>query len=131
MATTLNEYVRDNPCKGFSPRPVYFRDGDFVTYFVDDQRAYAVRVDELLTVYRACGTNKLVGCKIKGVRRLLKEGGAFGVIVADGAVTLGMLFSTAHWLSERREAAHDSYRELISLAGRESLDRSELPFCAA
>ena len=71
--TTLSEYVRSHPPKGFTSRPIYFLDGEFATFYVSNRRAYAERVDELLTVYRDVETHELTGCKIKGVRSVYEK----------------------------------------------------------
>lgn len=47
----------------------------------------------MVTVYLANGTDELVGCKVKGVRHILKAAGAFGVSVGGGdGIRLGFFF---------------------------------------
>jgi hypothetical protein len=92
MAENLNEYLKEHGCQGFNPVPHYFADGDFVAYYFSNEPSYAQRVDDLLTVYRAFDTHKMVGCKIKGVRQILKTAGAFNVAITDGQVRLALFF---------------------------------------
>lgn len=93
MATTLRDYLRANEPGGFRAVPHYFPSGDFLTYFVSDERCYAKRLDGVVTVYLAHGTDRLVGCKVKGVRHVLKTAGTFGVGVHGGdGLTLGIFF---------------------------------------
>jgi hypothetical protein len=73
MAMTLMEYLEGKECREFIPRPHYFQDGDYVTYFATDELAFEERIDQLLTIYRCMETNALIGCKIKGVRRILES----------------------------------------------------------
>ena len=68
----LKQYVQANKAKGFRPRPYISTEGDFVAFFMRDEDHYAKRVDKLLTVYLSMKTGKLVGCKFKGVRRILE-----------------------------------------------------------
>ena len=53
--------------------------------------SYAERVDELLTVYLSVEEHALVGCKIKGARRLLKTLGDFGVCIDSKNVSVNSL----------------------------------------
>ena len=104
MAPTLMEYLAGKKCEVFIASPHYFQDGDFVTYFYRDDLAYEERIDELLTVYRSIDTQEMVGCKIKGVRRILQELGNFGVFIDDGQMLLGMLFMAAAMVNpEKRQ----------------------------
>src|SRR5437868_4269436 len=104
----LSEYTKGKKCGDFRPRPHFFRDGDYVTYFFREDRAYEQRIDELLTVYRSVKTDELVGCKVKGVRRILSTLGNFGIKVEDGNVTMSMLFIGAALVSP---ASRERYEE--------------------
>src|SRR5437764_1273068 len=84
MAEDLKHYLQEHSCQGFRPIPHYFAAGDFVTYYFRNERCYAQRVDELLTVYLGQGTNELVGCKIIGVKHILETASTFGVTVHEG-----------------------------------------------
>ena len=95
MATTLAQYLEENRCDGFTSHPHYSASGDCVSYFVKDDRCFAERVDELVTVYHSMDTNELVGCKIKGVQRLLRTLGDFGVSVEEEEIELGLFFMAA------------------------------------
>jgi hypothetical protein len=92
MAETLIDYLKDKEPRGFEARPIYSADGDFITLYLKDEDSYAERVDELLTVYLSVENRSLVGCKIKGVRRLLKTLGDFGVSIDGEDVSVNLLF---------------------------------------
>ena len=79
MEQDLDEYLKTHKAKGFKAVPHYFGQGDFVTYYFRDDPCYAERVDDLLTVFLTFDTKELVGCKIKGVRHILRTAGNFGV----------------------------------------------------
>jgi hypothetical protein len=108
MAQNLNDYLAENRCEAFHPIPHYFPTGDYLTYYFRDLPCHAKRVDDLLTVYLAFDTNELVGVKIKGVKALLQELGAFGVridradVSLDVFVTLGR--ATAKDEAQRRRS---------------------------
>jgi len=121
----LSEYLAGNPPRGFRPGPHYFPTGDYVTLFIKDERGHAERVDDLLTVYLSLATGELVGCKIKGVKRLLAELGAFGLTVDLKDVPLALFFvlgkATAKDPAQRRR-----YEEAASLVQDVAIGRGEL-----
>jgi len=89
----ITEYIKQNPTKEFRAAPVYFPTGDFLIYLLRDGPCVAKRLDDVVTLYLSRDTRELVGCKVKGVRHILKKAGAFGVGVNDGdGVRLGLFF---------------------------------------
>lgn len=92
MAETLIDYLKGKESLGFESKPVYSRVGDFLTLFLRDEAYYAERVDDILTVYHSVAADELIGCKIKGVQRLLGTLGKFGVSVEDADIELTFLF---------------------------------------
>jgi hypothetical protein len=127
----LVEYIEKNPADGFSPVPHYFPDGDFVSFYFLEDECYAERVDELLTAYYSIDSGALVGCKIKGVRRLLQTLGNFGVLVQDGPITLGFLFLAAGCRVAEDDPARKVYQEIVNRAKFAALDRKEIHQVAA
>jgi hypothetical protein len=121
---TLAEYLAEKPnCKGFNARPHYFQDGDFVSYYFREDPAFEERIDELLTIYFSMDTGEMVGCKIKGVRRILQELGNFSVTIEGGNVTLGLLFVGAALVNPSQKG---QYEKLGSEHGKVPLDPEEL-----
>jgi hypothetical protein len=95
MAATLKEYLRENPPGEFRSVPHYFPSGDYLTYFLTNERCHAKRLDGVVTVYLGSESGRLVGCKVKGVRHILKTAGAFGVgLDGGGGIRLGLFFFT-------------------------------------
>jgi hypothetical protein len=122
MADNLTEYLAGREAKGFRRVPHYFRDGDHVTFYVRDDLAFAERVDDLLTVYISEESKELVGCKIKGVRRILETLGHFCVMVEDESVRLGLLFLAGAYVTKSDD---ERYRQLSQLAADARLNTSE------
>lgn len=126
MAPTLTEYLRANQPGEFRPVPRYFPTGDHLTYYVSDERCYAKRLDHVVTVYLADGTDRLVGCKVKGVRHILKTAGDFGVGVDGDDIRLGFFFFAGAAPDRAgREPVMKWYEALRELAGV-TVDRREL-----
>lgn len=92
MNATVIEQWANLPRAAFESRPHFYADEDFLTYFINENRCFARRVNELVTIYADCHTGELVGCKVKGVRRILSNIQGFHVKVSDGSTTLGLLF---------------------------------------
>ena len=115
MEQTLNEYLESHTPQGFKPVPHYFPVGDYVTYYFRNERCYEERVDDLLTVYLSMATNKLVGCKIKGVKHILETAGEFSVMLPP---KLGFFFFVGQFGSKDEEV-RKRYREMAEHGDRE------------
>jgi hypothetical protein len=124
MAEDLMTYLSGTDAKGFEPHPYYSSDGDFLTFYFRDADHFAERVDELLTVYLSMDTSELVGCKIKGVRRILETLGRFGVNVSDGNLRLSFLFLPGAF--SREDERRQRYEEIGALTQGIMLNPSEL-----
>jgi hypothetical protein len=92
MAEDLMTYLQGKEASGFTTQPYYSPDGDFLTVFFLDEPYFARRVDDVLTVYLSMSDEKLVGCKIKGVARILETLGRFGVSLEGEELKLSVLF---------------------------------------
>jgi len=130
---TLTDYLNQHAAEGFQPVPHYFKDGDFINFFLTDERCYAERVDNLLTVFLSDETGQLVGCKLKGIRLLLdklEESGTLCLItIDDGDVRLDWLFISVAALSGA--PARVFYCKLRDLAKDAKIARQELAQAAA
>lgn len=125
MAQNLDEYLATHQPKGFRPVPHYSSQGDFVTYYFRNDPCYAERVDDLLTVFVTFDTKELVGCKIKGVKHILRTAGNFGVSLDSGDVRLGMFFFVGAALA-KDEAQRSRYEQIGEKAKEVTVDRKEL-----
>lgn len=130
MQTTLEQFMAKSPQPSFEAKPQYFADGDYVSYFVDDELYYAQRLDEHVTVYVSEKTGQMIGCKIKSVSHLLKNLGDFSVSITDHdhEISLGLLFLTAATLADLSK--RERYMEIARKLGKAPLDRSTLPQAA-
>jgi hypothetical protein len=115
MVERLRDYLQGRSCRAFKSVPHYFASGDFLTYFIRDERPVARREDDLLTVYRSRQTQEIIGFKIKGVRQILEKAGRFGICVDDGEVKLGMFFFYLS-RSAKNEPMIKTYDELGAIA---------------
>lgn len=129
MAENLMDYLKGKEPKGFESRPVYSRDGDTLSYYFRNDEAYSERVDDLLTVYKSIATDELVGCKVKGITRLLDRLKSFGLVVEPEGedVRLNLLFFSAAF--ERPATVHRYYEELGRFTKDVSVDSEELQAC--
>ncbi|MBY0231123.1 MAG: hypothetical protein K2W96_17700 [Gemmataceae bacterium] len=97
---TLAEFVKANPYKGFSPKPLHSVEGDFVSFFTEDADALARRIDDVLTVYES--GKRLVGVKVKQVARLIALLGDLGF--EGGDLTVGSLFVAGGYLHAEKDS---------------------------
>jgi hypothetical protein len=106
MATELMEYLKGRKPRGFHSRPYYSQEGDFLTYFFENQDHYAERLDDILTVYRSMDERRFVGFKLKGVVHLLKTLGdfKFDVFDRDGILLLSMLLIAGTMMTSEHSA---------------------------
>lgn len=100
MASGLNdhlEYVRkiSEGLPEFSVKPYYEPDCDSLILYVRNEPSYARRLNSLLTLFLSAEDHSLVGCEVKGVQRLLRLAGEFGVLVRDKKIRLGILLAFA------------------------------------
>lgn len=123
MAESLTDYLKGKEVIGFESRPVYSRDGDFITLFLQDDDYYAERVDELLTVYLATRNGELMGCKIKGIQLLLETLSKFGLSVEDGEMELNFLFVAGAIISP---SGKDRYQSLGKRTSKLKVPHREL-----
>lgn len=125
MAQDLDDYLQTHEPQGFRPVPHYFAQGDFVSYYFRNDPCYAERVDDLLTVFLTFDTKELVGCKVKGVKQILRTAGDFGVSLDDGDVRMGMFFFIGAALA-KDEAQRLRYDQIGQKANEAMVDRTEL-----
>jgi len=79
--------------EAFTPRPRYSSTGDCLFFYFREDKSWADRVDELLTVYRAFESREVVGFKLKNVALLKKHLGTFLVEFETKEVSIYLLFT--------------------------------------
>lgn len=112
---SLVERLKTDAHRGFNSRPRYYEHGDFVTYFISPKRCKAKRINSLITIYVDVENAELVGCKVKGIGRLMSTLKAACVIATDGKVVMGMLFLSAAALEDEHK---EQVLELASKFGQ-------------
>jgi hypothetical protein len=125
MGEILMDFLKNKQPHGFEPRPIYSADGDFISFYLRDEDCYAERVDERLTIYHSVENDALVGCKIKGIRRLLKTLGDFGVSIQDEEISVNWLFLAGAALASSRQHV-DRYQQLGRQAGNFRIPKKTL-----
>jgi hypothetical protein len=82
--------------KDFQPvgKPYYIERGDFIAVHFSGEQYYSERIDDILTIYRSSESNKLVGCKLKGVSLIARN--VMNIYqIKDGPVELRLLLVSA------------------------------------
>jgi|GEM_PF-2550664 len=130
MAEELIQSLAHQVVEQFKPTLQYSEDGDFITYFFRDVECFGERVDKLLTVYMSLDGKDLVGCKVKGVARILGELGSFGVHLNDANAKLSLLFLGGIAVASPGATDMAYYRKLAEWTREVSLGE-ELIRCAA
>lgn len=127
MVEQLNDYLDQHPCKGFDPKPFYSKAGDFVSFTFRNERAFEKRIDNLLTVYLSVENKELVGCKIKGVRKLLAQFRSFHLTLQDSTLRLGLFFAIGQQITQEPE--HRAFYDvLLDRFSHEEIDSSVMQF---
>lgn len=97
MAAGLNEYFDSlrSEVGEFTPRPYYEPEGDSLIFYARNEQSYAKRINSLLTLFLSSQDNSPIGCEVKGVQRMLRIAGDFGVLVHDRKLKLGFFLAFA------------------------------------
>ncbi len=127
MANELIEYLRGRKPQRFRSRPFYSKEGDFLTFFFQDEDHYAERVDKILTVYYAMESDEIVGFKLKGVLHLLQTLGDLSLEVVDdnGNLKLSMLL-IAGTMKTKEHSALPVYQEFARKTKNVPIRKKEL-----
>jgi len=108
----------------FTPRPRYSSAGDCLFFYFREDKSWADRVDELLTVYRAFDSKQVVGFKLKNVELLKERLGPFLIQFETREVSIHLLFThMLRWKLKGAEVPHTTvaltrkYAEAIEAVG--------------
>lgn len=115
MATTapLTELLEEVvSCGQFSPCAHYDADADALTFYLSNEPDHGQRLNSRVTIYLSDESQELVGCRIKGVRRVLEDLGWFDVSIKHGRVKLSMLFVALHGTFSDDDGSRRIYRRL-------------------
>lgn len=98
MSTLSNEdYARkvDEICQDSKPElPVVYHDpdGDCIEVLIETVRYYAERVDDLVTVYYSEENEEIIGCLLKGIKRIFDSDPKTQIILHAGRMRLSDFF---------------------------------------
>ena len=82
----------NQPTAEFVPCAQYGAEEDTLMFYFSDQPDYARRLNSRVAVYLSMQTDDLVGCQIKGVRRVLQDIGTFDCTIHHGRIQLKFVF---------------------------------------
>lgn len=68
----LEKRMSERKKNSFKPKLNYFSHGDYATFYLKDELAYAEQIDSNLMVYRSVKTKEVIGFKISGCRLIGK-----------------------------------------------------------
>lgn len=134
MAAGLKEfasYLKEmRPTGEFIARPFYEPKTDSLIYYARDARSYGKRLNELITLFLSTTDNSLVGCELKGVKRLMKRVDGVIVFVHDHKIKLSLLMGIALAPEPDDEELVDRYRdELLESTEPVEVDAHDLEMC--
>lgn len=109
----------------FTARPYYEPDSDSLIFYARDEQSYAKRINNLLTLYLASDDDSLVGCEIKSVKRMLRIGGDFGLLVHDEKIKLGCFLAFA-LVAPPDDPNLEQYEQAVRQFENIELDRAAL-----
>lgn len=90
---SLEEYLdKTKPAKIFRPLAQYIPEGDCLVFYFKPDPSHAERLDELLTVFRSQESGELTGCKIKGIKCILKRLEDYGMPSRKKSVDVRIIF---------------------------------------
>lgn len=130
FASQVDEVVKncERPST-FTPTAHYNKAGDCVEFIASEDRFYAERIDDLVTVYYSYETREIIGSLIKGIRRLCEQlterCPGFAVEIQDGRVRLAHLLLARMWASDTAPTEPVKvmkYRKLVEVAERTNID---------
>ena len=110
----------------FQPCAYYGQEEDAVVFYFEADPDYAKRINKWLTLYLSIDSDELVGCQIKGVRRVLEDMASFGIDVKHGKVKLTVLFLAFLSSASDDPVARDYYRAL-GQAAKDTKSELEIP----
>ena len=91
------EYAKEvmEICGEVKPKfPVAYHDpdGDCIEVLVEPGRFYSERIDDLVTVYYSEENEEIIGCLIKGIKRVLDANPKTQIVIQAGRIRLSEFF---------------------------------------
>ena len=102
----------------FEPTALYDEEGDCIEFLAKSDAFYAKRIDNLVTVYLAEGSNEIIGSLIKGVSEVLRQYPGLKIDIHNGRILLSHLLCAHIWSGETSPEDFKvvTYRELIRVS---------------
>jgi hypothetical protein len=100
----------------FQPCAYYGPEEDALMFYFRSDPDYAKRINSRVTVYLSMDDHELVGCQIKGVRRVLEELDELGLTIKHGAIKLHIVLLAIMDQMVEQEETREVYREVFKKA---------------
>ena len=114
------------PAAEFRPCAYYGQEEDALMFYFRKDADYAKRINARVTVYLSMDDNELVGCQIKGVRRVLDELGELNLTIKHGKIKLQIVLLAFMERMLEQEETRSVYREVYKKATEADVEL-ELP----
>jgi hypothetical protein len=106
----------------FRPCAYYGQEEDALTFYFRKDADYAKRINARVTVYLSMDDNELVGCQIKGVRRVLDELGELDLTIKHGRIKLQVVLLAFMERMLEQEETRTVYREVYRKATESDIE---------
>ena len=117
---TNDEYVKKvmeicHIAKTEFPTVYYDRDGDCIEALMKPDAYYAERIDDLVTVYCSEVNGDIIGCLIKGVKKVLEKDPRTQIILQAGRMRLADFFLVGFLTQKKADLrAYQRLRECVA-----------------
>jgi len=119
----LIEHIKSHPpTSAFHPCARYGPEEDALMFYFRNDPDYAKRINSRVTVYLSMDDHEMVGCQIKGVKRVLDELGAVDITIKHGRVKLQIVLLALMDSLVEREETRSFYREVLRKAKETDVD---------
>lgn len=120
------------PTGEFVAKPFYEPRTDSLIFYARNVSSYGKRLNQLLTLFLSNEDHSLVGCELKGVKRLLKRVDGCAVFVHDHKIKLSLLMGIGLAPEPDDEYLIDRYKDdLFDATDPVEIDAHELDMCCA
>src|SRR5688500_3156060 len=91
----LAEFLTSTVAAEFTPVPYWEPETDSLIFYFRNEPSYSKRLNQLMTIFLSAADDKLVGCEVKGIKRILKRVKQFGIGISDHKLDLKLVLFAA------------------------------------
>ena len=67
----LAQFLKSEPSVPFTPIPFWEPETDSLIFYFKNEPSYSRRLNPLMTVFLSARDDRMVGCEVKGIKRIL------------------------------------------------------------